>query len=146
MRANTAFLVLSFYLACGATPAQPEEKCPVAIGRVELSYDHRGGESKPQLKVEFGNYAGKRISTVTFSLSVLDGGGYPHPYPNNLRYLDGLESGKKKAFTWDLASESVDIHRAGETVAVLEVEFVGTESWIDDGSQSCAFKVDFHAR
>jgi len=49
-------------------------------------------------------------------------------------------------FTWELASESVDIHRTGETVVVKKVEFSDTAGWIDDGSETCAFKVDFHAR
>jgi len=149
MRANTALLVLALCLACRTVRAEaesPERKCPVVINHVELSYNHQGGPSRPQLKVEFGNHAGKEISNVTFSLSVLDAGGYPHPYADDLIYRDGLESGKKRVFIWDLASESVDIHRAGETLVVKKVEFIDTTGWVDDGSESCAFKVDFHAR
>jgi len=149
MRTNTASLVLALCLACGALRAEaggPERKCPVVIDSVELSYNHQGGPSKPQLRVEFDNHANKQISKIAFSLSVLDAGGYPHPYPGDLMYRDGLEIGKRKVFTWELASESVDIHRSGETVVVKKVEFSDTASWVDDGSETCAFKVDFHAR
>ena len=149
MKSNTASLVLALSLACSLAPAKAQSsarKCPVVIDHVELSYNHQGGESKPQLKVRFGNEAGKQISTVTFSLSLLDFGGYPHPYPEDLKYSGGLETGKKKEFTWNLASESVDIHRTGETVVIQKVEFADVTSWVDDGSESCVFTVDFHAR
>lgn len=149
MRSNTTLLVLALCLACGTMRAEaesPERKCPVVINSVELSYSHQGGESKPQLKVAFVNFASKQVSNVTFSLSVLDADGYPRPYPDDLTYREGLETGKKKVFIWDLANESVDIHRAGETVVVTKVEFTDTTRWIDDGSESCVFTVDFHAR
>jgi hypothetical protein len=149
MRANTALAVLVFclaYCAARAEAGSPERKCPVVIDRVELSYNHQGGPSKPQLRIEFGNRAGKPITKITFSLAVLDAGGYPYPYPDDLMYRDGLEVGKRKMFAWELASESVDIHRTGETVVVKRVEFSDTAGWIDDGSESCAFKVDFHPR
>jgi hypothetical protein len=149
MRAVAALLVFALSLACGAMRAEaksPEQKCPVVIDRVELSYNHQGGESKPQLRVEFGNFAGKQISNITFSLSVLDADGYPRPYPDDLTYREGLETGKRKVFIWDLAPETVDIHRAGETVVVKKVEFSDTTGWIDDGSESCVFTVDFHAK
>ena len=149
MKTNIASLVLALCLACGAVRAEagsPERKCPVVIDSVELSYNHQGETSKHQLRVEFDNHSGKHISKIAFSLSLLDVGGYPHPYPDDLMYGNGLEIGKTKAFTWELASESVDIHRTGETVVVSKVEFSDTVSWIDDGSETCAFKVDFHAR
>ncbi|MGA2674054.1 MAG: hypothetical protein ABSE99_12580 [Terracidiphilus sp.] len=122
------------------------QKCPLVIDQVDLSYNHQGGQSKPQLRVRFSNDAGKQISTVTFSLSLLDSGGSPRPYPDNLKYSAGLEPTKKKVFTWDLATESVDIHRTGETVVVQEIDFADATVWKDDGSESCAFSVDFHAR
>ena len=149
MRAKIALLVSALCLVCGTVRAEaknPERKCPVAINRVELSYNHQGGESKLQLRVEFDNNAGKQISKITFSLSVLDAGGNAHPYPDDLTYQEGLESGKKKVFIWDLTPENVDIHRSGETVVVKEVRFIDTPAWIDDGSESCAFAVDYHAR
>jgi hypothetical protein len=149
MRPSRALLVLTLCLTCilARAEAKPRErKCPVLIDHVELGYNHRGGESKPQLRVGFGNNAGKQISTVTFSLSVLDSGGNPHPYPDSLTYGDGLETGQKKLFAWDLAFESVDIHRAGETVVVQKVEFADATGWTDDGSESCMLTIDFHAR
>jgi hypothetical protein len=136
-------------LVCGTMRAEggsPEQKCPVVINRTELGYNHQGGQSKPYLRVEFGNTAGKQISTIVYGLSVLDPGGNPHPYPDELMYQGGLETGKKRAFTWELAREFVDIHRSGETVVVKRVEFIDTTHWIDDGSERCAFTVDFHAR
>jgi hypothetical protein len=149
MRAKNALMVLTFCLACSLLQAEAkssERKCPVVIDHVELSYSHQGEPSKPQLRVGFGNIASKQITTVTFTLSVLDSGGYPHPYPDSLTYGDGLEAGQKKVFVWDLASESVDIHRAGETVVVQKVEYADATGWANDGSESCMFKVDFHAR
>jgi hypothetical protein len=124
----------------------PEQKCPVVINSADLNYSHQGGQSKPQLKIWFGNDAGKRISKITFSLSVLDPSGNARPYPDDLVYEEGLETGKKQVFSWDLTQENVDIHRAGETVVVKKVHFVDATDWVDDGSESCAFTVDFHAR
>jgi hypothetical protein len=149
MNTNAASLALTLCLASGAMRVAaeiPEHKCPVVIDQVELNYNHAVGRSVPQLRMRFGNEASERISTVTFSLSLLDSGGYPHSYPNDLKYSEGLETGKKKVFTWDLSLDSVDIHRAGEKVIVQKVEFADTQTWTDDGSESCVFTVDFHAR
>lgn len=149
IRPNRGLLLLTLGLTCilaraEANPA--EHKCPIVIDHVELGYNHQGGESKPQLRVGFGNNAGKQISAVTFSLSVLDSGGNPQPYPDNLTYGDGLENGKKKIFAWDLVFESVEVHPAGETVVVQKVEFADATIWTDDGSESCVLTVDFHAK
>jgi hypothetical protein len=149
MRANTALLFITLCFTFGALKAKaenPEPKCPVVINRVVLSYNHQGGGSKPQLTIEFDSHTDKQISIITFNLSVLGEGGYPHPYPDDLTYLEGLEPGKRKVYIWDLASEAVDIHRTGETVVVKKVEFIDTTNWIDDGSEFCVFTVDFHAR
>jgi len=149
MRASAALLVFALFMAFGTLKPEaesPELKCPVVINRVELSYNHQGGVSKPQLTIEFDNRAGKQISKITYNLLLLGEGGYPHPYPEDLTYREGLETGKRKVYIWDLASESVDIHRTGETVVVKKVEFIDATSWIDDGSESCVFTVDFHAR
>jgi len=149
MRPNFAILAFALCLACGATKAnaqRSEQKCPVSLNHIELSYNHEGGHSKPQLRVEFGNTAGKGITTVTLTLSVLDSAGYPHPYPEDLVYRDGLEAGKQKNFAWSLAPESIDIHRTGETVLVQQVQFADATSWKDDGSESCVLSVDFHPR
>jgi hypothetical protein len=149
MRTNATLLVLAFCLTCGSTRAQSESherKCPVVINSVALSYNHQGGGSKPQLRVEFGNRASKRISNVTFTLSVLDAGGNAHLYPDDLTYQESLETGKKTVFVWDLAPENVDVHRTGETVVLKTVGFIDATSWTDDGSESCVFTVDYHAR
>jgi hypothetical protein len=129
-----------------AEAGDPQRKCPVVIDSVELSYNHHGGKSKPQLRIAFVNHAGKKISNVTFGLYVLDANGYALPYPDDLTYRDGMETRKTKTFIWDLDPESVDIHRTGETVVVRKVGFISTPDWIDDGSESCAFAVDYHAR
>jgi hypothetical protein len=118
----------------------------VVIDQVALAYNHAGGHSIPQLRVRFGNAAGKRVTMVKFTLSLLAPGGDARLYPNDLEYADGLETGTKKVFTWALVPELVDIHRAGETVFVQKVEFADATAWVDDGSESCAFKVDFHAQ
>jgi hypothetical protein len=149
MRANAALMVFTLFMAFGALnlgAESPEPKCPVVTNRVELSYNHQGGVSKPQLAIEFDNRAGKQISKITYNLLLLGEGGYPHPYPEDLTYREGLETGKRKVYIWDLSSEAVDIHRTGETVVVKKVEFTDATSWIDDGSESCMFTVDYHAR
>lgn len=149
MRTNLAMLIIALSLACGAARAgasSSEQRCPVIIDRVDLSYNHAGGESKPKLRVEFGNHTDRQILTITFSLSLLDSIGNPQPYQDDLTYQDGLESGKKKTFVWDLDRDAVDIHRTGETLVLKKVEFVGSASWIDDGSESCDLTVDFHAK
>ncbi len=155
MRAKAALLILTICFAAGAARAKaeaPKRKCPVVINRVALSYKHQGGPSTPQLTMEFENHAGKQISKVVFTLYVLGAGGYPRPYPDDLTYQTDqaeLEAGKKKVHVWDLAPEDVDIHHTGETVVVNRVEFrdaAGTTDWTDDGSESCSFTVDFHAR
>jgi hypothetical protein len=126
--------------------ASAEQKCPVVIDQVELAYNHAGGHSIPQLRISFGNAARKRISTVSFNLSVVGASGDEHAYPDDLKYSDGVEAGKKKVFTWDLIPQEVDIHRAGERVMVQRVEFDDAPAWVDDGSESCVFKVDFQAK
>jgi len=153
MRVKSLLPVLTMFLACSvarANPGSPPRKCPVAIDRVELSYSHQGGPSKPELMVSFGNDTGQRIMTVKFSLSVLDSSGYPQPYPDELIYSDGLDAGKKKVFLWELAPASVNIDRAGETIVVQRVQFADTSGlnslvWTDDGSESCKLTVDYHA-
>ena len=126
--------------------ANPEQKCAVVIDQVALAYNHAGGHSIPELRVRFGNTAGKRVMTVKFALSVVSPGDDTRLYPNELEYSDGLEIGTKKVFTWDLVPELVDMHRTGEVVFVQRVEFADATAWVDDGSESCAFKEDFHAR
>src|ERR1700692_629050 len=126
MRAKIAFSTFALCLACSMLRAggeTSEQKCPVVIEHVELSYNHQGGQSKPQLILKFDNNSGKRISAITFSLSVLDSGGYPRPYPDDLQYRDSLDAGRQKVFTWSLPFESVDMYRTGERIFVQDVEF-----------------------
>ena len=149
MRTRNLKLTLALCLACSAGCASAQDndrKCPVVLDHIDLNYNHQGGQSKPQLRVIFDNGAGKAISAVTFNLSVLDSGGYPRPYPEDLTYRDGLDAGKRKEFTWILSPESVDIHRTGETVSVQEIDFADNTTWKNDGSDSCELTVDFHPR
>jgi hypothetical protein len=111
-----------------------------------LSYSHQGSPSVPRLTIRFNNNSGKRIAKVTFSLALLDSGGYPRQYPDDLEFSGGLEAGMRRAHAWNLQAASVDIHRAGETVAVQRIGFDDTTTWTDDGSESCKFTVDFHPK
>jgi hypothetical protein len=129
-------------LAIHAAP----QNCPATIESLALNYNHQGGQSKPQLSATFSNRAGKRISSVTFDLSLLDSTGAPHAYPRALTYRDGLDAGKVKTSQWALDPESVDIRRTGEILLLRAVEFDDGMSWKDDGSESCALTVDYHAR
>ncbi|MGD0098488.1 MAG: hypothetical protein ABSB60_18550 [Terracidiphilus sp.] len=149
MKAKTVLLVVVLSLACGATQAEEkssQHKCPIAIKSVKLSYNHQGGESKPQLGMEFESYSDKRISNIVFTLLILDAFGNAHPYPDDLTYPQDLEPGKKAAFVWDLESAAVDIHRTGETLVVKKVGFIDATSWNDGGLGVCGYTVDYHAR
>jgi hypothetical protein len=141
--------MLAVYLVACSVGAEAQTKgqtCPVAIEHLELSYSHAGGQSKPQLQVRFANHADRRIATATFQLSLLGEGGYPHPYPDDLIYSNGLDPHKWKFFTWDLTPEAVDIHRTGETLLLEQVKFEDDTEWKDDGSESCVLTLDYHAR
>jgi hypothetical protein len=140
------FALLLALLGVAAKAEKPGQKCPVTIQIVELSYSHSGGQSTPQLGAVFANHAGKPIATITFSLSQLDSGGYPHPYPDDLIFSGGLGPGKLKHFSWELAPEAVDLRRTGELLVLHEVHFDDATGWKDDGSESCSFTVDYHAK
>jgi len=149
MKSIASSVVLALCLPWGVertAAASPEQKCAVVIDQVALVYNHAGGHSIPQLSARFGNAAGKRVTKVKFTLSLLGPGGDAHPYPYDLEYADGLETGTKKFFNWDLVPEAVDIRRSGESIFVQKVEFADSTAWIDDGSESCVLKVDFHAQ
>ena len=130
----------------GALAQKAAQRCPIAIEHLALGYSHEGGQSKPQLQLQFGNRADRRIAAATFELSLLGEGGYPHSYPEDLVYRNGLDPHKYKNFTWDLNPEAVDIHRTGESLVLQQVEFEDGTSWKDDGSESCALTVDYHPR
>ncbi len=141
--------ILWIFLICGSVRVAAENagrNCPVKIEQVQLTYNHQGGQSVPRLKVRFSNEAGKRIARVSFSLALLDPDGYPHSYPGDLDYRAGLDAGKMRASFWELRSELVDIHNAGETVVVRRVQFGDGSGWEDGGSESCKLTMDFHAR
>jgi len=149
IRAKVVLVWLAFGCAAGESPlavhAAPQN-CPATIESLALNYNHQGGQSKPELSASFSNRAGKRISSATFELSLLDQAGYPHVYPHRLTFSDGLETGKVKTSQWALDPASVDIHRTGEVLQLRTVEFEDATSWKDDGSESCELAVDYHAR
>jgi len=146
---KAALPLLVFLISVSGMRIEAQRKaqvCPIIVEQMILTFNHHGGQSSPELQLRFGNATQLQIAAVTFSLSLLDSGGYPRPYPESLSYSDGLEAGKKQSFTWSLASESVDMKRTGETIVVERVDFENQKAWKDDGSQSCAFSVDFHPR
>lgn len=146
---KSCWMVFALFLALhemNARAEQPKLQCPVAIKTIELTYSHVGGQSKPQLGAIFANHAEKHVAAITFSLSQLDSAGSPHPYPDDLIYRGGLSTGKQKHFTWDLSPEAVDLHRTGELLLVRAVRYDDATEWKDDGSESCSFTVDYHAR
>jgi len=84
---------------------------------------------------------------MTFSLSILDSEGNPHPYSENLSYQRDVPPGnQQRTHTWTLDSGSVDMHHTGESMTLLEAQFAGDSLWKDDGSQACTLLVDFHAK
>lgn len=123
-----------------------KQKCPVMPDYVEVSYNHAGGQSKPQLRVQMENLAKQPVRSVILSLSLLDSGGASNAYPGDLVYQDGIDAGKRKLYAWSLSPDAVDIHRTGESVYVKQVAFADGNEWADDGSESCVLTVDYHAR
>jgi hypothetical protein len=149
MKLRLTWLFVALLASCLPTLATAQSaahKCPIVIDQVELSYNHQGGQSKPQLTSKFVNDTKKQVLTITFSLLVLDSSEAPRPYPDDLTYSEKLDPGQKKVFTWDLSSESIDMHRTGESLILEKVEFTDDTLWRDDGSESCADTVDFHAK
>jgi len=124
----------------------PADKCPISFQHIDLRYNHAGGESKPQLELIFTNQSEQRVTGFTFSLSILDAGGYPNLYSDSLSYRAGLEPDKKRISLWSLKLAAVDIHHSGETAILQKVEFVDGSTWTDSGSQECKITVDFHSQ
>jgi hypothetical protein len=146
---RTAALACVCLGVCGVLQLPAEDTrqpCPVVIEQVSLAYSHEGNPSIPRLQIRFANASTNSIAHVTFQLALLDDGGYPHDYPDDLTSHSPLEPGKRKNSAWTLRPESVDIHRSGEVLVVKRVDFADRTSWHDDGSQSCKLAVDFHAR
>ncbi len=139
-------LLSALNLSATILAQSPKPKCPVALGRVEVSYRHDGGESKPQLQLSFQNESGKPVSNVVFKLMLLDSGGYPREYAHEFIYNAVLEPGKTKIGTWKLDPESVDIHRTGASALVEKLTYSDDTTWADDGSESCSVTMDYHPR
>jgi hypothetical protein len=141
--------MLATGLALSAMPAaaqKSEQVCPVAIESLDLGYGHQGGQSKPQLTAMLGNRTEKRVARARFRLSVLDPSGYANPYPQDLTFDQGLDVHMRRRHIWSLEPESVNIHRTGQSLVLLSVEFDDRTAWKDDGSESCVVTVDYHAR
>ena len=149
IRQKLGCTLVALSIVCLLTRAEAQNSpqiCPVHIDQVQLSYNHQGGQSKPQLTSKFSNNTKQQIVAATFSLLLLDSNGTPRPYPDDLTYSDKLEPGQKKVFTWDLLVDSIDMHRTGESLILEKVEFADNSSWRDDGSESCVYTIDFHAK
>jgi hypothetical protein len=128
-------------------PPESPAKCPISLNRLDLRYNHAGGQSIPQVKLAFTNQSNKVISALTFSLSILDPQGNAHPYNENLTYhRDIPPDDQQRSHTWTLDSASVDMHHSGESLTLLETQFADGVDWKDDGSQACTLTVDFHPK
>ena len=131
----------------GSQPAATSAKCPVSFEQVDVRYNHAGGESVPQLRLAFTNRTDKTIAGFVFSLSILDPNGNPIPYPSQLEYRREFPpSPQQRSRLWSLDKASVDMHRSGETVTLLETTFADGTTWKDDGSQACTLAFDYHAK
>ena len=140
---------LTLIWGCGIASyaAAPPSKCPVSLNRLDLRYNHSGGQSIPQLKLAFTNHTDKTITGMTFSLSILDSEGNPRPYSENLSYHRDVPPGdQQRSHAWTLDPTSVDMHHTGESMTLLAVQFADDSSWKDGGSQACTLLVDFHAK
>jgi len=130
--------------------AQPEKAppgCPITLNRLDLRYNHAGGQSVPQLKLAFVSHTEKTVESTTFALSILDTQGNAHPYPEDLTYRHPIPPGnQQRSHTWTLDPAAIDMHHAGESLTLLQVDFADGSSWKDNGFQACTLLVDFHAR
>jgi hypothetical protein len=133
-------------IAIPAIGQSHKQTCPVIPTFVDVNYYHQGGRSKPQLRVQMENGAGKPVASVTLTLSLLDTAGATRIYPNDFSYDKGLETGRNKLYAWNLSPDLVDMHRTGESVFIKEVTFADGNEWSDDGSESCQITLDYHAR
>jgi len=144
-RLTAAFVLISTsLLGQFAAPAQASAKCPLKLSHLDLRYRHTGGTSRPQVDLSFTNVAENKIVRISFSLSILDSGGYPHPYEDSLVFSKGADPDKPVSHLWALNAASVDIHHTGESLEVESVEFADGSAWHGDGSSECTITVDFH--
>jgi hypothetical protein len=149
--------ILLFLVAfgCGTALAQtpaapagtPPSKCPVGLGYVDVRYNHSGGESVPELRLSFTNQAGRTITDFIFSLSIFDSDGNPVSYPSDFHYHHEFPPGEaQRSRIWKLDPASVDMHRTGESVTLLEAHFADGTGWKDDGSQACTLAFDYRPK
>jgi hypothetical protein len=130
-----------------AAPDESAARCPINLNRLELRYGHAGGQSVPQLKLDFTNLTGKTIEGIELTLYILDSQGNPHPYSEDLAYHHEIAPGTQlKSHIWLLDAASVDIFRTGESLTLRAVQFADGTTWKDDGSQACKIAVDYHAK
>jgi hypothetical protein len=146
-----ASLLLLGALTCCPALAQntgtAPSKCPVGFEHIDLRYNHAAGESVPQLRLAFTNRSDKTITGFTFALSILDSDGNPVPYGSDFDYHRDFPSGEpQRSHIWTLSSASVDMHRSGERVTLLETRFADGSTWKDDGSRACILAFDYHAK
>lgn len=140
-------ILLGVLVSGAVAQSTPPPKCPISLNRLDLRYNHAGGQSVPQLKLAFASQTEKTLTSMTFALSVLDAQGNPHPYTENLTFRREISPGnQQRSHTWNLDPASVDMHHTGESLTLLEVDFADGTSWKDDGTQTCTLLVDFHAK
>jgi hypothetical protein len=120
--------------------------CPIVISRLDIPYDHSGGQSTPMAIASFENRSAKRILRAKFSLSILDEQGVERQYPHSLDYPRTLDVGKPAMSTWHLSAKDVDMHRTGEVIYVASVEFEDSTSWTDDGNLRCKYEVNYRGK
>ncbi|MBV8114248.1 MAG: hypothetical protein JO300_05870 [Silvibacterium sp.] len=129
------------------SPAVPLSKCPIGFGSVDVRYNHAGGESVPQLRLSFTNQTGKTITDLVFSLSIFDSDGSPVSYPSDFHYHHEFPPGQaQRSHTWNLDPASVDMHRTGESVMLLEARFADGTGWKDDGAWACTLAFDYRPK
>lgn len=151
---KATLLFLGTFVCCaawGQSSTAPRDtapaKCPVGFQHVDVRYNHAGGESAPQLRLAFTNRADKTITGFVFSLSILDSEGNPVPYATQFDYRREFPpGGGERSRLWKLDAASVDMHRSGESVILLEADFADGTTWKDDGSQGCTLSFDYHAK
>ena len=136
------------FACCGAAAqAVSSVKCPVGLDRLDLRYNHAGGQSVPQLRLVFTNLTDKTITNMVLALSILDPEGNSHTYPENLTHHREIAPGTpQRSHLWNLDMASVDMHHSGESVTLQEVQFADGTAWKDDGSLACTLSVDFHPK
>jgi hypothetical protein len=144
-----AVLIFSLAPARGTitAPDEPAAKCPVRLERLDLRYNHAGGQSVPQLRLAFTNSTDKTITDILLLLSILDSQGNGHPYIEDLNYHREIAPGMQPhTHLWNLDAASVDIHHTGESITLQKVQFSDGTTWKDDGSLACILSVDFHPK